>query len=696
MRRGSSPHAACLAQLTLACLLCVGCLRKELPVEGPAVTSVELQGTDAVAPGPILSGLSTAESARFLGIWDGVAFEYEVFEESLLEKDLERVERYYRARGYYEAKVTAARVLPAGDRRVRVEIRVSEGPPVITEHVSPQGLQHLPIDVAVAAMEAITLEPGARFDEQVYTESKQAMVDALADRGYAFVRIEGRTEVDLARHLAKVRLEVHPGPRAHYGEVRIVGLKKVPEGPVRDSLGVVEGGDYSQAELRDARNALINLGVFSTVAVEQDTSKPKSAKVPVTVIVEESALRALRLGGGSRFDVLELSGHLRVGWEHRNFLGGLRHFSVETKPGVVLFPTRMDSLATPTHALPKNRLRVSLQQPSFLEGRTKGFVGGEFNVYPVLYPDLTEKDNVVGFLEVTAQTGLERAFFDHHLYATLAYNWRFDDPIAYLGENRLKDSVTVSYPELTTVLDFRDSQIDPRSGVFLENSAQIAGYAFGGDASDVKLRPELRTYFPVEPVDKEWTLATRATLGLLFPSSYGHTLTADPATHDPSSPESLRDQQLLLVRAFYSGGPTSNRGYPFRGVGPHGPVGFLLPTTVRCDPGDTRSECLRPLGGLTLWEASLELRFPLLSPLRGAIFIDGSDVRRHIASITFDTPHLSPGMGLRYLTPVGPLRIDVGYRLPWSAPDAEARQEGDPGTIVGLPIAIHFGLGEAF
>jgi outer membrane protein insertion porin family/translocation and assembly module TamA len=163
----------------------------------------------------------------------------------------------------------------------------------------------------------------------------------------------------------------------------------------------------------------------------------------------------------------------------------------------------------------------------------------------------------------------------------------------------------------------------------------------------------------------------------------------------------VRDQQLLLFRAFYSGGPSSNRGYPYRGVGPHGVLGFLAPSSIDCTLPENveRDECVRPLGGLTLWEASAEVRFPIVEPFGGAVFLDASDVTRDVGEIRFDFPHLSTGVGLRYDTPVGPLRADVGYRIAFAQEVGEAElrtNEGDPDEVFGAPIAIHIALGEAF
>src|SRR5690606_832833 len=130
--------------------------------------------------------------------------------------------------------------------------------------------------------------------------------------------------------------------------------------------------------------------------------------------------------------------------------------------------------------------------------------------------------------------------------------------------------------------------------------------------------------------------------------------------------------------------------YPFRGVGPHGPVPFL--SGRDCDPGSTARECNRPLGGLSLWEGSFEIRFPLIGPLRGVTFLDSSDVSRSLG-LDFSAPHLSTGIGLRYLTPIGNVRVDAGYRIPAAQELNRSEPEGNPREVFGLPMAIHLSLG---
>jgi outer membrane protein insertion porin family/translocation and assembly module TamA len=682
---------------------------RSLPARRDIVTDVDFVGTASVDEDSLEEGLATAGSSRFLGIWDGVFFDYQVFDENVLARDLERVERFYRARGYYEARVTAGRIIRVDDHRVRVEVHVEEGQPVRVRNASLTGIERIPLEVSARTLVLFRerMEEGRQFDEGEFEDTAKRITEILADAGYAFAEVKYRAKVDVAQQAADVAFEVKSGPLARYGKVRILGLEAIPEAPVRANLDIREGRRYSRKDLDDAREALLTLGRFSSVEIREDKSKPETGTVPINAVVRESSLRTIRLGGGARFDVLRLSNHLRVGWEHKNFMGGMRRFSIEARPGVVYFPTRIGRFDAPTRLLPENTLRAELHQPSFLEGRTTGFVAGEYSIAPLLYP-LPDSDDfdvdaerIIGYHSIKAQTGVERAFFSHHLFLTPSYNWEANFPFTYQGgvPDGL-ETVRVAFPEFHAVLDFRDDRIQPHSGVYLSSSVQLANKIFGGSVSDLRLKPELRTYVPVS---KKVTLATRTAFGFLFPFDYGATLDPDN-TRTPTAADVIRDQHKLLFRVFYSGGPSSNRGYPFRGVGPHGPVGFLVPTGQNCDTTvvaveDLPSACIRPIGGLTLWEASIEVRFPITGPLEAATFVDASDVTRNVAEIRFTVPHLSVGPGVRYLTPVGPFRLDVGYRVPGLQQIGEEDlqvDEGDPGTVFGLPIAVHIALGEAF
>ncbi|HKO47081.1 MAG TPA: BamA/TamA family outer membrane protein, partial [Polyangiaceae bacterium] len=356
--------------------------------------------------------------------------------------------------------------------------------------------------------------------------------------------------------------------------------------------------------------------------------------------------------------------------------------------------------------------------------RTAGTIDASYNILPVLYPLPSgtdpSKERILGYQTVATALGLGRQFFlsssktwPASLTVATSYNWQANFPFTYqLDVPAGLTQVRVAFPALVTTLDLRDDPVRTHKGVYLATTLQVADKVFGGSVSDLKIQPELRSYFPI--TKKSVTLATRVTMGFLIPRDYGNTLKTGTAERqeavlNPEDPAVISDQQKLLLRAFYSGGPNSNRGYPLRGVGPHGPVGFLVPTGVDCSLENQtidqlKSTCIRPLGGFTLWEASLELRFPLSGALGAVAFADASDVSRDVGHVRFSVPHLTVGPGIRYLTPVGPLRLDIGYRVPGMQAIGQkelsiAEGGGDIGTLFGidwLPVAVNISLGEAF
>jgi outer membrane protein assembly factor BamA len=683
-----------------------GCFPKpDVTVGGPIVTAVDVVGGDSIDPDRLKEGLATQETQTFL-FMRGLVSDYEVLDEALLERDLERVERFLQARGYYEAKVTGARVIWTDRDMVRVEIVVNEGLPVRIGNaglgalaVQLDGLETVSDASTIAAIIAASPEPGDVLDEENYEQAKHEIAQILADNGYAFARVSGRSDIDLARHEARLRFEIDAGPAAVLGPVQITGLTSIPEEKVRQSLLIARGDPYSASAIEDARRALVNLGVFAAVNVNVDTSHPNTRQVPVEFAVQETAPRTVRIGGGARLDVLQLSSSLSASWEHRNFLGGLRQLSIEARPGVVLFPTRMSdfpNLQTPDRVMLQGSLEGRFTQPSFIEGRTKGLLSASLEVRPLLYTDTQPDETLIGFLEIATRAGLERPFFSHRLFLTPALNWQAALPLDYrelsvgnrspVAGTLQVENLFIVYPELVARFDRRDDPLDPKRGYLLSSSLQVALPVLGGSVSDLRIRPETRVYVTKHSL----TLAIRATTGLLFPRNY--------LTGDAASSISANDQQTLLFRGFFSGGPFSNRGYAFRGVGRHGLLEFSDAGGVRCSAANTPLDprCQRPLGGLTLWEASVELRFPLrfLSPLGAVVFLDSSDLRSGRADYGIDTPHLAPGVGLRYPTPVGPVRLDLGFRVLEALGSEEP--EGSPPEIFGAPITLHLAVGQAF
>jgi len=713
-------------------------------LSGCIIEEVEILGNEVVPDAAIKERIATAESAHalggvlagipVLGLSDLLTVEYEYFDRFLLERDLARVERYYRARGFYQARVTAGRVMRRqSDGRVRVEIVVNEGRPVLVRSVKLEWKDwRLPeaADVSTPVTEAKNeLGTGVRIEEDAYEKAKKNLLLAMTDRGFPYANVVGQVKVDLVAHTADVTYRLELGPRSKFGKIRLVGLGELPEGLLRKSLDFKEGDMFSTASLGAAERALGDFGVFGAIDIKPELSppdKPRAPTIPVTITVQPSALRAVKLGVGAEAGA-RVEAHGSVSWEDRNFLGGLRRFSIEARPGVVFYPNTLFNLflARPDQVLPELRSRFELRQPGVFEAHTNAVLRGAVNIYRptniISSPPpgtLEAREPVLGYREYSATLGIERRFTNLQHYLGQFIHLQVDDPFLYpIWSGKTPDGFTrflLTYLETVGNLDFRrndDGSIDrvsPRKGVYLGLNVQAAGIFVPNSAAfDFRLRPDLRAYVPIA---KRVTLAFHLNGGFLFPvaDDYSETLSflaskakdnsgvvVDGQTVDGTNLKLADLQgtlQKLQFRGFYSGGPNSNRGYIYNGVGLHANVPLRQSGVAAWSPS----------GGLTLWESALELRFSFTENLGAVLFLDGSDVTSGIAEIRFDRPHLSGGLGLRYATPVGPVRLDVGYRIPCAqvlgvCDEAEIGFDAARfGTTGGYPIVTTIAIGEAF
>jgi outer membrane protein insertion porin family/translocation and assembly module TamA len=533
-------------------------------------------------------------------------------------------------------------------------------------------------------------------------------VKGLTSSGHASAKVTRHAEVDLVTHRARLVYTVEPGPFATFGAVKFEGLGTLPEDTVRDIFGVREDQRYNSEELDEGKQALLDLGVFGSVDVVTDLSNMGTTHVvPVTVKTQPSKIRAFLVGMGVELDQLKTDVHVQVGWQNANFLGGLRKLDIRYKPGIVLYPTRIDNVVSPDKPLYEHRLSATLRQPNFIEKRTTGFAKAEYNLYPVLLPKKGPKleDTVLGYHEPRGSIGVERKFLDRVL-VTPEYDIQGNFPLDYLGHTEAAPLV-ISYVQLAANLDLRDDPNKPHKGLWVGNTLQFAGGpVLRGDAVDLRVQPDVRGYIPMPKKIggvglPTMTLAVRGSVGFLFPFNYSTFSQANFSTESDARAEgSDRDYQVLFFRGFFSGGPSTNRGYPLRGVGPHDAIPYLSPagqsaSAGGCDP--RLPACQLPTGGLTLWETNVELRINVSGPFSTAVFCDAGDVSPFQTDIRPTHPHLSCGGGARYDTPVGPLRLDIGYRIPGAQfPDGD-RYELEPTPLFGVaPIAVAFGIGETF
>lgn len=728
---------------------------------GCIIERVEITGAERTDEDDALEKIATAESSHplagvlegvpILGVFDTLGVQYERFDRFILERDLQRVQRWLRARGFYDARVTAGRVRaiegtetqPDGPR-VQVEIVVVEGTPVMVHGKTVKIVgQPTSEDRAILDERGITAKdieraanrasagvvPLARFDEDEYEAAKKSIAHAMGDLGFAYVEVNGRVDVKVAEHRADVVFEIETGPPCTFGPVRVDGAGEVPTWAVLDAVDIDPGDPFSLTAMENAEAAIADLDVFGAIAVTPDlpeAGQPQVRVLPVRISVTPSALRAVRTGiGAEAGDQVAIRGF--GGWENRNTLGafdafrswhGLDRLTLDSRPRLVFYPLKLSNLEGFTDVVPEISFKNRYAFPLRFEPRTTLFSQGEVNIgLPVnaaIPDDPKPDDNILGYRELVGRFGLERRFYPMRLLVRPSFNMLREDPFSYnlpeLPEGLTP--LTIRYVGLFLDVDVRRNRAgkydpaDVAQGLYASVDTQIAG--LGGDAEDLRLRPDVRGFIPIS---RRLVLATRLGTGLLFAQNYALSLDEPVPLEEIRGPlpeqvaarrPITRELQILQLRGLFSGGPNSNRGYGYNAIGPQRVLdddGFLLGAPIA-------------VGGRTLWEASVEMRIKIQGDIGMVVFVDASDVTLGVGEYRLESPHVSSGVGFRYQTPVGPLRLDLGVRIPGLQTIGELDQsgsclaagtctvliveDGDPGTIFGIPMAVHIAIGDAF
>jgi outer membrane protein assembly factor BamA len=638
-----------------------------------------------------------------LHLWTWPWTEWPLFDQTLWQKDLDRILRWYRARGYPNARIVDTQIEPESaeqsdvvepstdcrredaDEGCRVQIRVTidEGEPVIVRSVELHVPDAVPGRLGTQLRAALSVSEDARFDEHDYEAGKSTMASLLAEAGYCHQSVTGEVRIDRSEHWAEVEYWVKPGPVCEIGRITVTGYDDLPPDTIVRTSQLEMGMRYSPKALRDAQQAIFALGAFSVTEVTARIPGDSDV-VPVLIHVEPAQRNRLMFGGGVQSGLsvtpLDTEGqvasqwdiHLLGRWENRNFLGGMRRFAIEDRPRLIFnheFP-RTDTFE-PRQNL-GNLLTVELEQPAFIEPRTSLLVSGVYDFGP---------DPFEGFVRHSIRAGIDlsRRFWDQRILITAGLH-----SAAYQIPGRTKIDPTrdqqdwlSTYWQQTFSLDLRDDPVRTRKGAWFGLWLQEAGYGLPADWNYIRVLPEVRAY---APLPFGMVVAARFRVGMVF-------IGKEPSDLTPGS----------VLRY----GPTIHR---FRGGGPVSNRGFLA---QRLGDGED--------GGTRLWEANLELRIPITHDFWIAAFGDAGDVHRE-PTFRWNYPQVSVGGGLRYYTLVGPIRLDVGFRIPSlqvvSGPDERfLRYCEDPttgttiacnaesyrGQIFGGPAgAIHLTIGNAF
>lgn len=654
-------------------------------------------------------GVPPFDAARLpVRFWAWPWTDWPLYDETVWTRDLARVVRWYRARGYYDARVVQSTQTPdPRDRTIDLSLEVEENRPVIVTSIKLEGEAAVDARTRDALNEALQLELQLPFDEALYDASKEALVDVLRERAYALAEVEGSVTIDPPRRTADIVFKLTPGRRFRFGEARVEGEGDLPAKPVLAAADIRLGTPFSVSALEDAKRAIYELGPFAAVDVVE-TPRPTEPYVDVLFKVVPGRRLRTAIGAGmqvgmdptltptdapsdslNRWDV-----HLLGRVEHRNFLGGMRRISIEDRPRII-FDDPFPSATGPTFG---NLLILDFRQPSFIEARTSFAVLGRWDLGRDPYTDEQRTDLLAG-------AGPERKFWDGRLRANITYNINAYLPqqtsSAVLTQTGNNADVTISgpqrlrypayyatYMQYSLALDLRDAPREPKRGAYAALTVQ---HAFTpGDWTYVRVTPDVRGYFPL---GLGLVLAARARLGIM--SILDSSIAAPPAEVDSSNPAALL--QATAQARLRELGPIRQR---LRGGGNNSVRGYA-PNTL----GDVvMVDGVVDSGGLRQWEASLELRAPLTASFGAVVFVDVGDVTVQ-KRFRWNVLQTSFGLGLRYRTVIGPIRLDLGFapeKLQVIGTDPRMREQLVPAgafpesQLLGFRGAIHFTIGEAF
>lgn len=645
-------------------LLAAGCAtsrgaQQEPP--GPKVVDLEIQGAEQLKPGAIKSRILTSESPW----WAFLPFvSPHYFDPEAWQADLQRIERFYQAEGYYQARVLSAQVQPRGEEAVALQVQVEEGEPTLLGSVEVSGLEPLEPPVREQVLHELPLVEGERFREEDWEQAKELVAERLRERGFAQAEVTGQAQVDLATHQAHVALQVAPGERYRFGELVILTdpQHQVPAERIREQAeaAIHTGEWYRESALAEAQERVYAMGVFSAVRLYRGEPDTAANSVPIIIDVREAAFRSIRLGGGFIADPTRVELRVLAEWTHRNVyfpgLGGLGRFTASGRAGYVFFPgldipsgpvfQGTAEFSQPRFLARDLRLQTALSLERGVEQAFR-FYSGRLQLGTVWQPSPELSLFPSYNLELASLTG-ERLIAPEAGVPPLALGCPDDSPRCLLW---------LSYLEQVVQWDRRDSRLEPRRGFYAALSLQEGG----GPPSDftfLRLLPELRGYYSFGPGER-FTLAARVRVGtLLSPASPG-------SCPDNFRPDLGRCETPILNR-FFSGGSLM-RGFNNRRLSPM--------EAVLDENGSPTGEVV-PVGGNGLFESSLELRYRPTQLLALALFYDTGLVSQgalrlgdrvegdRVLSGLFGRRHYhAVGVGVGYTLLGLLLRVDVAWRL---------------------------------
>jgi outer membrane protein insertion porin family len=578
----------------------------------------ELLGEMKTSPWTILSWLTSTGKLQ-LGV---------------LQEDRQRLVSYYQDRGYLEVRVGEPDIaVDDTSRTVRVTIQITEGLQYRLGGISQQGDDLLSLD---DIKRLLGLKEGEIFRRSAFAQGVFAMNQRYASRGYAFVKLDYATRLDPVARTIDVNFLVERGPEARFGRISVSGNVTTRDKVVRRELTFAEGDVFNSAALARSRQKVMNLGFFEAVDL---VPRPREDRViDVEISVKERLTGAITFGVGYSSED-HLTGQLRL--SESNLFG------------------RGHSLALTFEKSPvRANYSLSFNEPSLFDSAWSA----GFSIYDSMREfDEYDRKSIGGRLTLGRSLGEYIRSYVSFKHETVTVSDIADTASIYIKDQ--EGEKTTTSMRLTLVRDTRDNFMNPTRGNRTSLSGEYAGGILGGDNYFTKYELEHSTYVPL-PL--KLVGMVHGEYGKV--QGFGEVQSVDAdgnPVRDAQGNAVFEKRKLPIYEKFFLGGILTLRGFPSRSVGPI----------------DENGE---PKGGFQQLYFNTELIIPV-APEQGfnlVAFFDTGYAWDAGESIQFSDFRESAGLGVRWMSPIGPFRLEWGFILD--------RREGEPKSDWAFMIGNFF------
>jgi outer membrane protein insertion porin family len=656
----TSLRSICLALVAIAAVAAASgaSYASDLEEQRPYIGSIKFVGNQHVGDGKLRSIMRTKEPGFFQ------LFNRPRFRADFLRYDLQAIVDYYHKTGYYQAtaEVIENRYDP-DENANHVVIGIHEGEQTLVGDVGIEG--ELPIKSG-DVIKRLKLKRNAPFDSTMIGSDIYYIRNRMWDQGYVVCEIS--SSVKLTDHTANITYKVSAGPQMSVGDIKIAGNRVTSEKRIRDQLTFKSGEIFRLKKIQDSQQYLFDTSLFRQVNLVASKVDTLGRTVDLLVEVEERKMSYLELGLGIG---TEDNGRVAAEWGHRYVpgLGGKLQLNTE-----LAFDVVREGRAKLVNRFTRNRAAYTGPR----------FPGTRFQTAVDAYYEKDRNPNTVDY-DVWGFGLHGRRRMGRYTVLYLDFSNEFikrkipelEEPSPFTRKSDETRALGATIDR-----DARDDLLYPSSGTHRSIRAEVAGGPVRGDNNFTRVVGSFSYYTRVW---KGMVCAVRAKAGMVTP--YGR-------SNDGRDPDGVPYENR-----FYAGGSNSVRGYGENSLGPRLPVG--APGAI-----DPREAALRgdAAGGEMLLLTNVELRLTLWKKisLGGVLFLDGGNVwdepsdvkledfepRRHMPGGGYTAENVTKyrysfGAGLRYNTPIGPLRLDYGVPI---SRTGEINSTG----------MFHFNLGHAF